>query len=279
MRAHSHPLFVTPVLVAAALSSSASALAGVCDEAPRGIPMGPLPFSLQMGELAQPKSACPETSLSLGAEGQAIIRTAEFYGNLQGNLVVAGSYAVSDRLELSLSLEPLLFQQVISSLQATHIGLGHGALGVTVVAFDEGPVVLSATARTTLPFAFGLYENAWPIGLDAGLTGALQLFPFLRGYASVLGVGSFVLSAGDSLRRAGVLTVGGGEVILFDWVALVGEVKALTLYEADLDHVSLSGGIRTRIWDGLGAELYATAPVAGRERSLGGFGARVSWQM
>lgn len=259
--------------------ASPAALAGVCDEAPKGVPMGPLPFSIQTGELAQPRSPCPRTQLFLGGEGQAIVRTEEFYGNLQANAVVGGSYAVNSRLELSASFEPLLFQQVISSLQATHLGLGHGALGVTVVAFDEGPFVLSATARTTLPFAFGLYKNAWPVGLDAGLTGALQLSPFLRGYASVLGVGSFVLSAGDSLRRAGVLTLGGAELILFDWVSLVGEAKALTLYEADLDHVSLSAGVRTRIWDGLGAELYATAPVAGRDRTLAGGGLRVIWQL
>lgn len=274
MRAHLLSFF----MAAMALGSPA-ALAGVCDEAPKGIPMGPLPFSLQMGELAQPRSPCPRTQLFLGGEGQAIVRTEEFYGNLQANAVLGGSYAVNERLELSASFEPLLFQQVISSLQATHLGLGHGALGVTVVAFDHGPLVLSATARTTLPFAFGLYKNAWPVGLDAGLTGALQLAPFLRSYASVLGVGSFMLSAGDSLRRAGVLGLGGAELILFDWVALVGEVKALTLYEADLDHVSLSAGIRTRIWDGLGAELFATAPVAGRERTLAGGGLRVVWQL
>lgn len=274
MRAHLLSLF----FVTAALGSPA-ALAGVCDEAPKGIPMGPLPFSLQTGELAQPKSPCPRTQVFVGGEGQAIVRTEEFYGNLQANALVGGSYAVNQRLELSASFEPLLFQQVISSLQATYVGLGHGALGVTIVAFDEGPFVLSATARTTLPFAFGLYKNAWPVGLDAGLTGALQLSPFLRGYGAVLGVGSFMLSAGDSLRRAGLLTLGGTELILFDWVSLVGEVKALTLYEADLDHVSLSGGIRTRIWDGFGAELFATTPVAGRERTLAGGGLRVIWQM
>ncbi len=263
----------------ATLSSSGEAAAGVCSLAPQGVPMGPLPFSWQMGELAQPRRACPRTELVIGGEGQAIVRTEEFYGNLQGNAVLGGSYAVSPRLELFGSLEPLLVQQVISSLQATHIGLGHGAIGATFVVLEQGPVVLSATTRVTLPFAFGLYQNAWPIGLDAGLTGALQPLPYLRGYASVLGSGSFLLSAGDPLPRAGVLMLGGAELILFDWVSLVGEAKALTLYEADLDHLSVSGGLRTRIWDGFGAELYATAPIAGRERSLAGGGLRVSWQL
>lgn len=274
MRALRHPLVVALLVL-----SPLRALAGVCEDAPKGVPMGPIPFSIQMGELAQPRGPCPATRVSLGVEGQAIVRTEEFYGNLQANGVVTGSYALSDRLELSLSLEPLLFQQVISSLQATHLGLGHGALGVTVVAFEEGPVVLSALARTTLPFAFGLYKNAWPVGLDAGLTGALQISSMLRAYGSLLGVGSFVLSRGAPLPRAGLLGVGGGEVILFDWVALVLELKALALYEADLDHVSVSGGVRTRIWDGFGAELYATAPVAGRDRTLAGGGLRVSWEM
>lgn len=263
----------------ALLTSSNAAFAGVCDAAEKGIPMGPVPFSLQMGELAQPRRACPRTELFVGGEGQAIVRTEEFYGNLQGNAVVGGSYAFNHRLEIFASLEPLLFQQVISSLTATHLGLGHGALGTTWVAVDEGPVVLSATARATLPFAFGLYNNAWPIGLDAGLTGALQPLPYLRGYAQLLGTGSFQLSAGDAYPRAGVLALTGAEVILFEWVALVAEMKALALYEADLDHVSISGGVRTRIWDGFGAELYATAPLAGRERSLAGGGLRISWQL
>lgn len=267
------------LLLVVTLASSSAVSAGVCDRGPEGLPMGPVPFSLQFGELAQPRDPCPSTGLWLAAEGQAIIRAAEFYGNLGGNVVLGGSYAVSDRLELSATFEPLLFQQVISSLSASYLGLGHGALGTTLVLVDEGTLVLSATARTTVPFAFGLYNNAWPVGFDAGLVAALQPSPWFRPYAQVLGVGSFLLSAGDPYPRAGLLALGGAELILFEWVALVGELKGLALYEADLDHVSASGALRTRIWDGFGAELYATAPVAGRDRTLAGFGARVSWQL
>lgn len=266
-------------LLALALLSSNAALAGVCDAAPEGLPMGPIPFSLQLGELAQPRDPCPTTELDLTVEGQAIIEPADFYGNLGGNLVLGGGYAVTDRLELSASFEPVLFQQVISSLSASYLGVGHGAVGATVVLVEEGMLVLSATGRATLPFAAGLYKNAWPIGLDAGLVGALQPAPYFRTYGQVLGVGSFLLSAADPLPRAGLMALGGAELILLDWVSFAAELKALALYEDDLDHVSASAALRSRIWDGFGAELYATTPVAGSDRTLAGGGLRVVWEI
>lgn len=272
-----HAAFALLVPVVAALLS-APAAASVCDAPEEGLATGPLPLGFGPGALGTPRRACPRTEVAVGAVGGAIVEPESFYGNLSGAAVVDGSFALSPRLEVFGSLEPVLYRTVISSFSASHLGVGHSALGATFVVLDEGPLVVGVTSRAVLPTAFGYYKNAFPLGLESGLTLAFQPVDFLRLYGQASGLGTVMLTAGDPNPRAGLLAAGGAELRFGEWAALVGEVRGLGLYDADLDSLSLGLGLRARVWAGLGAEAGVLVPIAGRERSLGIGTLRVSYR-
>jgi hypothetical protein len=273
---------LAPLLViAGALTTTlwtAPARADVCDDAEGGLMLGPVPASLQGGSLGAPRRACPRTTVFTGVSGGAIVEPENFYGNLGGSLAIGGSYAFNDRVELYGSIEPVMYQQLISAFTADFLGVGHTSVGATWQALSAGDLVVGATTRLTLPPPIGLYQNAWPIGLDAGVVFTLSPWEPLRLYGEAGGLGTVMVGGGDPLPRAGLFAVGGAELVFWNWASLVAEAKALALYEDDLDHLTASLALRARIWAGLGAELYAGAPVAGRERTLATFGLRVGYR-
>lgn len=262
----------------AATAAAPSAHAGVCDDATGGLMMGPVSNSLQMGDLGAPRRACARTTVYAGASGGAIVEPENFYGNIAGSLAIGGSYAFGRHLEIYGSVEPLLFQQLISAFTASHVGLGHTSLGATWTFLHTSSFAMATTSRLTLPTAVGLYNNAWPVGLDAGVTFTLAPLSFLRLYGEAGGLGRVMLTAGDPFPRAGLVGVLGNELVLWDWASFVVEAKALALYEADLDHVSMTAALRARIWGGLAAEAYVAMPIAGRERTLASGGLRLGYR-
>ncbi|MFZ9886066.1 MAG: hypothetical protein ACO3JL_01085 [Myxococcota bacterium] len=255
------------------------ALAEVCDDDGRGLLTGPVSFSLLPGERAEPHRACPRSGVFAGVDGQAVIRPSEFYGNLQGGVVFGGSTTFGDRLELFGALEPLFAQQVISSLRATHIGGGHGSLGAMLQLKRTGSLALSIMTRTTVPLPYGPYLQAWPVGLDVGPLLSLEVRPNLMLHGGAIATGSVVLSRGPWLPRAGLLGYGGAEVALTPWLTLVADAQVLTLYTNPLDYLSAQAALRAGPWGPLGIELYASAPLAGANRTLAGGGLRVSYRL
>jgi hypothetical protein len=238
---------------------------------------GPVEVSYESGSLGAPRRACPRTEFHLGARGQAIADTANFYGNIQASVPVGLSVAVDERLELHVNMELFHYRNIIQSIAASHAGLGHTQLGATVVILHENQLVLSAVTRTTLPTALGLYNNAPPFGLDAGFSFAFGLADHVLLHGSLLGTGSITQSPAPlaSLGYSGALSA---EYMPNEWLSLVMTGASLALFQADLDHASLAGAARVRLWRGLSAELFVAVPIGGAERNLGQGGLNLRWR-
>ena len=260
--------FALPLVAALALVAPPAA-ANVCERTVGGLATGPLPLGFGPGTFGMPRRACPRTEVFVGAMGGAVVEPQNFYGNLHGSALVGGSLALSPRLEVFGAIEPVLYRTVIASFSASHLGVGHSSLGATLGVLSSRHLVVGIVSQATLPTAVGYYKNAFPVGLESGVVLALMPLDFVRLYAQASGLGSFMVSSGDADPRAGLLAVGGGELVLADWVSLVGELRAQGLYDADLDALSAGAGVRARIWEGLAIEGGLLFPLAGRERSLG----------
>lgn len=249
---------------------------GVCGDAAR--PDGPLPAGFHRGDHGVARRACPRTEAGIGLGGRAVVEPQNFYANLVGHLRVDGSIEIAPRLELFGALELLEAQQVISSFRAGHLGLGNTSLGATWLFHESDEVGLAAFGRATLPTALGLYQRAFPVGGDIGVTGVVVPIEPIRLRAAAFGTSALTLGGGAPTPRAGFAGQIGMDVAPWHWLALSAELNGAALYAAPLDHAALGLGARFAIWEGLGAEIGAVVPLAGRERNLATAIARVSWR-
>jgi hypothetical protein len=147
---------------AAILSLATNSTAAACPET-----AGPLRAVLRDGELGEPYRACPASAVDATGRTLLVIDPEDFYGDVRG-LVSLGASLSSDARELFVRVEALRYQQVISSVKADTVGLGHVTLGGNAVLTDTDDLVLGLATRLVLPTA-SVYERAWPIALDVGL--------------------------------------------------------------------------------------------------------------
>jgi hypothetical protein len=152
-----------PLLVAVLLGAPRAQASSPCDG--RDLPEGPLPIGFEQADFGQLRRACPRTEVGLSLGGRAIIEQENFYANLRGGARLDASFQPFPQLEVFASAEPFIYQQVIQSYRATHMGLGDSAVGATLLAFARDSFALSPTARVNLPTALGLYKNAFPVSV------------------------------------------------------------------------------------------------------------------
>jgi hypothetical protein len=265
----------TIAVAMSAVWSGAAHAKSPCDG--RALPEGPLPTGFEEADFGEVKSACPRSELGFGVDGRAIVDEAHFYGDIRG----AGRFDVSvqpfPQLELFGSTELLEYHQVIQSFKASYLGLGDTSAGAVLLAFAHDDFALSVMGRADLPTAYGYYQNAFPVGLEAGLLGLIAPVEPIRLHGGLLAGTTFALTNASPDTRPAIVGNVGADVVLFDWLALVGDVNAQALEHGALDDLALGGGLRFDIV-GVGAEIGAVVPVAGSEKNVASFILRGAWR-
>lgn len=271
----------TGLVVAAlvTLSRANVASAHLCDSSTGGGFTGPLMVATQEGELGLARRVCPRTELALAADVTATIDTDHFYGQIRSPLKLTGSIALGKdpRGEIFVSLEVLRYQQVIESITASAIGLGHLSLGGTYVFWARERIALSVTGRFVLPTATGLYRYARPLGFDAGIAAEGRPSASLRLNGQVGLLSSAAISAGESQPRVGFKAVLGGSWQPRRWFVLALEVQATLGYASILDMLAAGLGLRFG-GQHIGVSLEVIARLAGHDRSRAGAALRAGWR-
>lgn len=229
---------------------------------------GPVPLAFEEGRAGAPRRACPTTELALSGDVHLIADVEHFYGNVLAAGLLTFSYAPTPDLEAFVEVEVVRHQTVISSLSANSLGVGHTSVGATYV-FLPGDLTLAATARLTLPTTSDYYEAARPFILDAGLLLTTWVLSSLELHGQLGLLGS--VAAGEATpahggARGGVFLLGGTSWCPARWFALIFDLEVQALYHAAFDHLAVAGGTRFLIGD-VGVDLFALAPLAGRERT------------
>lgn len=247
-----------------------------CDDRP--LPDGPLPIGFAQADFGTVRRACPRTEVGFGVGGRAIIEEESFYADIRAGSRLDGSFQPFRQLEISLSLEPLVYELLIQSFRAQHIGLGDSSVGATLLAFGRESFALSVTARASLPTSIGYYQNAFPVGLEAGLLGVIEPVEDLRLHGGLLGGASFAITSADPAERGAIIGNLGADIVVDDWLAFVVDMNGQALQRGGLDHLALGLGARFAI-DDIGIEAGANVPLAGDERNLLGALLRASWRL
>jgi hypothetical protein len=236
-----------------------------CDS--RALPDGPLVIGFEQADFGVARRACPRTEVAVGGGGRAIIEEASFYADLRGAARADVSFQPFDQLELALSLEPIFYEQVIQSFRASHLGFGDTSVSGTLLAFARESFALSVMARATLPTAFGYYQNASPVGFDAGLLSTLEPVDGIRLHGGALALGSFAITKAAPDERGGLAMNLGADLVPFEWLAIVVDTHTQVLERDPLDRVAVGGGVRASLWD-VGCELGVMVPIAGADRHM-----------
>jgi hypothetical protein len=247
---------------------SSTAWAGPCEADTTGLASGPVTVGFQDGDLGVPRRVCGRTEVAFAPGGLAVVDTANFYGHIVAGGSLEGSWAPSRRTEVFASIEAFRYDSVITPITATYMGFGHVAVGASQRLWDNDTLAVGLHGRVVAPTAVGLYRNAFPIGLDVGVSGLWAPLPTLRVHADVAGLGSAAISHGPALPRAGARVMVGGEWQPVKPFALVLDVTSGFGYTAPVDLVAGSLGLRFGIGERVGIELGASMPFAGRERAL-----------
>jgi hypothetical protein len=271
---------IAPAVAALALATFAASsahAASPCDS--RQLAEGPVQAGYSQGDFGVARGACPRTEVGLGVGGRAIIENENFYGNVRGGARLDASMQPFPQLELFLTTEPLVYNLVIQSFKASHLGLGETSVGGTLLAFGRQSFALSVTTRLDLPTSIGYHGNAWPIGLEAGLLMVLEPVDELRFHGGLLGGLRTAFSKADPDTRGAVIANAGVDIVIDDdWLALVADLNGQALERGGLDHLSLGVGLRFVILDEVGLDVGANIPLAGAERNLASFLLRTSYR-
>lgn len=261
----------TLVAVAALVTGATGALArSPCDS--RLLAEGPVQAGFAQADFGLVRSACPRTEVGLGVGGRAIIENENFYGNVRGGLRLDVSAQPFPQLELFLTTEPLVYNLVIQSFRATHLGLGETSVGGTLLAFGRQRFALSVTTRLDLPTSIGYHGNSWPVGVEAGLLMVLEPLDELRFHGGLLGGIRTAFTKADPDTRGAVIANAGVDIVIDEeWLAAVVDLNGQALERGALDHLSLGAGLRFVILDEVGLEVGANIPMAGDERNLTSF--------
>lgn len=261
------------LIVLVAVTPGMSRAGEVCTDG--GLMDGPLGLSFFEGDIGRPRRVCPRTEVVIGGgvmgvdvADDLIEGDGNFYATLGGGGELSGSWRFSEKGELFASIQAVNFRFVQNAtMTRTRLGMGWTSLGVTYHGWQSEKLILAMTGRLTLPTAFGYYEHAWPLALDAGLAAEYRPLAWLGVHGQVGAIASMALGEGDPDSRAALQIVAGAEFTPLQWLGVVLDLGAQLGYDAPLDLLSVALGFRFRIWRGLGLELAAMLPYAGESQA------------
>lgn len=232
------------------------------------MPVGPVQASLLDGELGVARRVHPRSELALAGAGLVLADFDAFYGNVRAAAVLSGSYAADERTELFAAFEAFHYETVISSIDASHAGIGHLSLGATRVLASDEELTFGASTRLVLPTALGLYDNAWPIGMDLSALLAWQPRDRLQIHGRLGGLGTVAITGGPVSPRGAILATAGVAYRPWGWVSIALDLDTSFGRTDALDHLALAPALRFAIGRRVGLELSATFPMLGRERAF-----------
>lgn len=269
--------FAFLALTLSLVAASSAYARSPCDT--RRLAEGPLQAGYSQSDFGLVRSACPRTEVGLGLGGRAIIENENFYGNVRGGARLDVSGQPFPQLELFLTTEPIVYNLVIQSFRASHLGLGETSVGGTLLAFGRQSFALSVTTRLSLPTSIGYHGNSWPVGLETGLLMLIEPIDELRFHGGLLGGLRTAFTKADPGTRGVVIGNAGADIIIDEeWLAATVDLNGQALERGSLDHLSLGLALRFVILDEVGLEVGANIPMAGDERNLAAFMLRAHYR-
>ncbi len=227
-----------------------------------GLGEGPIALGFLSADVATGRRVCPRSEVGLGGRLQAIIDTPNFYGNLVGDGLVFGSFAINDKTEIFGTLEAIEYNYVQTSLKGSTLTLGTLTVGATRHIYGTDRFLGALSARVMLPTSL-VNPSSRDIGVELGH--ATTWRP-----ASVLEVHTYLgfdfnagLGGGPSIPRVGGVLTAGLQFSPVSFAALVvdftGRLSMLKNY------VAPTVALRFRVMR-VGIELAGTLPLAGSDR-------------
>jgi len=195
--------------VVIATCASAARAHSPCDD--RALPDGPLPVGFSQRDFGIMPGACPRTSVGLALDARAIVESENFYGNIRAAGRLDANVQPFPQLELSLTAEPLVYQQVIQSFKASYVGLGDTSLSAKLLAFARQRFAIAVVGRATLPTSLGYYGGSWPMAVEAGPVFLLEPFEEWRAAERRDDVVAILLEHPGQRAREGVVLGGEGQ--------------------------------------------------------------------
>ncbi|MBI4818129.1 MAG: hypothetical protein HY791_17840 [Deltaproteobacteria bacterium] len=220
------------------------------------------------GGLGESAPTCPTSALSFGAGGHLLADTDHFYGNVRAFGRLGGRYAVSDRAAVFAELELIRWQTVISSVSASHLGVGFLGVGGTFALRKADTHRISFVGRVVLPTAIGLYEEAVPFSGDVSGEYQRTLGSGFGTHARLGVLGSFVVSHGPAFPRAGLIAGLGMSWSFVSFMSAAVDVTSSFGYSDPVDHVAAALALRLDFGSDDQLELAAASPFAGAEREV-----------
>ena len=239
----------------------------------KGLNEGPAALGYAEADVATGRRACPRSEVGLGARFGAIIDTPDFYGSVNVNGLLYGSWALRPTTEIFATLEAVNFNYAVNAvLASTQLTLGNMTAGATQVLTQSATFVGSVSARLLLPTSFEI-PGARLIGGELGASGSWRPQEWLEVHGYLGGDLSGAIGRAASLPRGGVVLIAGAQFTPFKWGGLVLD---LTGRLGPLSYFAPTVAFRFAIGR-LGIELAATRPLAGTDRHAVIGGLRVNY--
>ncbi len=255
------------------------AMAGPCDVYDGGLVHGPTQTGFYEGELGRGRSPCLRNHVGFDASAYAVVDTANFYGHIVAAGTLEGSVVFLPRLEANFSIETIRYDTVIGPLTSAYMGLGTTTAGFAWSGGQAAEWAWGVNSRLVLPTSSGLYQNAFPFGMDVGVAASWTPSAAfdLHGQWTVLG--SSAASAGPGLARMGINTTVGAAWRPGKAFALGVDLVGGFGHDAPLDVVAVAPAIRFGLGRHAGLSIEAAVPLAGAERALAAGDLRFNWRL
>jgi len=233
-----------------------------------GLTTGPTRAGLLGGDLGAGWRACGRNEIGVSFGGGLTVDLPNFYGALAAPLALDGSVAVTDRFEVFGQIELLRVDYLITPLSSSSIGLGHTSIGVSYGFLRSTKLALAAHSRVVLPTARPLYRNAYPLTLDAGFAGQLEINRHVQLHGDATVLMGVMGGKGPAAPRGGGTVLLGAQFVPIPEVSLVLDMKSRFGWGGEpLDMLAGAIGVRLSDCKRFGFEIDATIPITGRERA------------
>lgn len=246
-----------------------------CEATPhRALGEGPISLGYAEADMATGRRTCGRTELGLGARLGLILDTPDFYGAVEVNALLYGSYKLRDTTEIFATLEAISFTFAQNAvLTSTQFTLGDLTVGGTQILYGGEKWAIGASARLLLPTSFEI-PGARLLGGELGANATWRPLTWLEVHGYLGGDLTGAVGRGPALPRGGGTLIAGAQLQPFDWGALVVD---LTGRLGALSYFAPSFALRFRVGQ-LGLELAATLPIAGTDRHTVIGGLRANWR-